>query len=803
MPTMNDSHAGFVIYFNCIFSPVNLLPYEHRYIKLYIMPYQRLILLCLIISASPLLNANNYVGAGQCKSCHQKEYELWKGSHHDMAMKHANENSVLGNFNDVSIKLSKQTSRFYMKDKQYWVNTQGPDGKLHDYPIKYTFGYEPLQQYMVEFNDGRVQLIPYAWDSRSKQQGGQRWFNLYPEITEPHQEFYWTNTGQNWNYMCADCHSTNVKKNFNIEKNQYATTWSEINVACEACHGPASEHIKWSRDKASHDRTGDTGFDRDLSKPVKQWLNEKGNPVLQPQSIHPTQQTMMCAQCHSRHTQLSDNDYLKTDSFGDRYLLNLINAENYYADGQIYDEVYIYGSFLQSKMFKKGVTCSNCHDPHSAKLKLPKETLCIQCHESAIYNTRKHHHHSGTPTGKATGTQCVDCHMPQTTYMQIDQRADHSWHVPRPDLSLKLGTPDTCLSCHEEKDSQWSLQQITEWYAKSTVDKGSDFAPAFALADRVTEPGYPQVSSELAKVSQDKNYAGIIRASALEHMSDSPDQNSLISIARGVRDKDELIRLGAILGAQNMPQDERWQLLEPMLSDKVLVIRTEAASMLAPLWQSLNEKQRATLQPALDDYLQIQDFNADRGFAHTNRGNILAHMGHYAEAETAYDQSIRIDPTYSTAYVNKAELYRRQQASMAIDANKKEEKIIATLKQGIKAQPDGGDLYYSLGLSMIRSKKISEAIAYLEKATEVDPLNANYHYVYALSLEQTQPELAQKAMHDTYQISGNPRHLYALCEMQIKQNAFQAKRCLSRLAKVVPAEVVTQLKQMLSESSKK
>ena len=243
----------------------------------------------------------------------------------------------------------------------------------------------------------------------------------------------------------------------------------------------------------------------------------------------------------------------------------------------------------------------------------------------------------------------------------------------------------------QKERQQWSKKQVDQWYPNTAIAKVTNFAPAFALADI----GHPQASLELTKISQDKNYAGIIRASALERMQDAPDQNSLISIARAVKDKDELIRLGAIQGVQNMPQSERWQLLEPLLSDKVLAVRSEAAAVLAPLWLNLSKQQQTKLQPALDDYLKIQDFNSDRGFAHTNRGNILAHMGRYSEAKIAYDQSIRIEPSYSTAYVNKAELYRRQG---------NENKNIATLKLGIKAQPDGGDLYYSLGLSMIRSK---------------------------------------------------------------------------------------------------
>ena len=746
--------------------------------------------LLLSILASTYLNAAEYMGAEQCKACHPQEYRHWQSSHHAMSMKVADENSVLADFNDLRLTLSGLDIRFYKKGKQYWVNMRGPDGKHRDYQIKYTFGYQPLQQYMVEFADGRLQLIPLAWDSRDKKQGGQRWFNLYPQMTEKHQEFYWTNSGQNWNYMCADCHSTHVSKNYNLKKNSYKTSWSEINVACEACHGPAGDHIKWTRN-----RSGDTGFKRDLGKPVKQWLNPPGKSILQPESIQQSQQALMCAQCHSRHTQLSDNDHVASGSIGDRYRLNLINRQNYFVDGQMYDEVYVYGSFLQSKMAQRGVTCSNCHDPHSAKLKLPVESLCIQCHESASYNTAKHHHHSATPTGQAPGTRCIDCHMPQTTYMQIDPRADHSWPVPRPDLSLKLGTPDTCLSCHQDKDSQWSLARLKAWYPASKVDKSRHFATAFTLADR----GYPQASTELTRVAQDKNYAPVIRASALQRMQNMPDQNSYISIARGVRDTNELVRMAAAQGAQNMPAEQRWQLLNPLLKDKVLAVRAEAASSLAPLWQGLSPQQQAALEPALDDYLAIQNFNADRGFSHTNRGNILAYIGQDTQAEAAYRTSIRIEPGYSAAYVNLAELYRRQQAG----SNNNEDNIIAILKQGLKAQPDAGDIYYSLGLSMIRSQNKSAAIDYLKQASELEPQNAHYLYVYALSLVESQPELAQQLMARTWQISGNPRHLYALCELQIKQRSFQARQCVSRLEKIVPADIIAPLKQMLSGAGKK
>lgn len=722
------------------------------------------------------VTAAEYIGVEQCKACHQKEYSAWQGSHHDMSMKHANSNSVLGNFTNFKLIENKQTTRFYRKDNQYWVNLKGPEGKFHDYQIKYTFGYEPLQQYMVEFEDGRVQLIPFAWDSRPKQQGGQRWFNLYPQFTDKHQEFFWTNTGQNWNYMCADCHSTNVSKNFDENTNSYNTTFSEINVACEACHGPASEHINWTKQKSTQDIV-DKGFSRDLSKSVKAWALKDNATTMSPTSIKHSQQNLVCAQCHSRHVQISNADHVGKNNFGERYILSLIDSSLYYPDGQVYEENFVYGSFLQSKMNANGVVCSNCHDPHSAKLTLPQETVCLQCHQANNYANKKHHNHPET----SAGAQCVNCHMPETTYMQVDNRRDHGWHIPRPDFAKQFNSPDTCLSCHQDKNSEWSDKHVLSWFPNSSIRKDAHFAPVFAAAD----VNYPGISKELSKIAQTKSYPAIIRASALDRMTNKVDTNSLIAIARSVKSEKSIIRLGAINGAINFPAIERWRILSPLLTDEVLAVRTEAASALVPLWQELDNKQKSSLQSALNDYLSIQKFNNDRGFSHTNIGNIYTHQGKYKKAEKAYQQSIRIEPYFAPAYVNLAEIYRLQPDNQL---------ALTTLLSGFKNIPDNAELAYALGLAYIREKQASKANDYFAKATTFAPENSNYFYVYGLSLEATNTINAYKALLQAYQLSNNPQHLYALCDMQFRNNSSQARQCLNKLSAIAPATAIEQLK---------
>jgi len=195
------------------------------------------------VSLSP-----QYVGSNACVSCHGKEASEWQTSQHHDAMADANEQSVLGNFNNAKFTYAGLTSTFFKRDGKFFVNTDGRDGKLTDSEIKYTFGVYPLQQYLVVFPDGRLQAISIAWDSRPKKDGGQSWFHLYPnERITYDDELHWTRPSQNWNFMCADCHSTEVRKNYDPATDKFQTRWAEISVGCEACHGPASRHLEWAK----------------------------------------------------------------------------------------------------------------------------------------------------------------------------------------------------------------------------------------------------------------------------------------------------------------------------------------------------------------------------------------------------------------------------------------------------------------------------------------------------------------------------------------------------------------------------
>ncbi|CAK1698233.1 Cytochrome c-552/4 domain-containing protein [Vibrio crassostreae] len=731
-----------------------------------------------------------YVGSEACIDCHSAEVEAWQGSHHDMAMKHADDESVLGNFDDQIVTHKGKPNRFFRKGDEFWVNIEGPDDQFKDYKISYTFAFEPLQQYMVEFEDGRVQLIPFAWDSRTEDEGGQRWFHLYPDTTNT-DEFYWTNSGQNWNFMCADCHSTNLEKNYDSASNTYNTTWSEINVGCEACHGPASAHVEQAKLARANGGKEDSvsahyGFDRDLSKSVKEWIYQEGNSTLQPKDIIHTNQVQTCAQCHSRRTQLNETGDHVNGSFFDKYRLSLITPELYHNDGQIYDEDYVYGSFLQSVMAEKGVTCTNCHDPHTAELKIAEEAVCSQCHIASEYTPEKHTFHEAN----TEASQCTTCHMPETTYMEVDPRRDHSWHIPRPDISQHIKTPNVCTSCHEDQTDQWADQQIGKWFPDSKYRNQQHFAVAF-YADSI---GHRGAEDALAYSAQDSSLSNIIRASSLERLGGNTGKNTLISLARAVKHDDEMIRLGVVQGSSGFPFTDRWQILEPLLKDPVLSIRSETASALVRYWGEMNPLQKDQIKPALEEYIEIQQFNADRGFGRTNLGNVYRDLGQHDKAIEFYQGAIEIEPYFENSYANLADLYR---------ALGDEPKALSTLKQGIQAQPKSSVLPYSAGLSMLRVKDYKQATNYLKQAAETAQTDPQYWYVYGLALEKSDVLAASKSLNKAYQFSRNPQHLYAQCEILARNyqqpgvpKAFE--QCVASLSKVAPPEAIAQLKASIN-----
>jgi nitrate/TMAO reductase-like tetraheme cytochrome c subunit len=320
-----------------------------------------------------------FVGTASCRDCHQVEYNRWLGSDHDKAMDVATDDTVRADFNDTEFTYRGVTSRFYRRDGKFFVHTEGPGGEMAEFEVTHVFGHEPLQQYLVPFPGGRLQALSVTWDTEN-----QRWYRQYPDTDIPPDDWlHWSRGAQNWNAMCAECHSTNLQKNYDPATDTYDTTWSDIDVGCEACHGPGSRHVAWA----------------EIAPMARPSLANYGL-VVNTSNLAPQRLVEHCAPCHARRAELGDYDHTGTESL-DYMLPSLLREGLYHADGQILDEVYVYGSFLQSKMYARGVTCRDCHDSHSLKLHRAGNELCLQCHEREVYDTYDHHFHQQIARGPA------------------------------------------------------------------------------------------------------------------------------------------------------------------------------------------------------------------------------------------------------------------------------------------------------------------------------------------------------------------------------------------------------------------
>lgn len=746
--------------------------------------------------------SGGYIGAQSCAECHATEYLHWKDSQHAKAMQPATESNVLGDFHDVSFTYAGVSSTFFRRDGKFMVHTDGPDGNLQDYEIAYTFGVYPLQQYLIGFPDGRYQALGIAWDSRPKEQGGQRWFHLYPDQNLTHKDpLHWTGLQQNWNYMCAECHSTNLQKNYDPKLNRFNTTWSEINVACEACHGPGANHLAWARKEGDWQKLNSTkglaiilderrGLQFQMRSLAMQGL-DLATPFLNPKPSTlwvaatqaaasgasagtprlPNREQELCARCHSRRGQFWE-DYIFGQSLLDTHRLSLLTPDLYYPDGQMKDEVFNHSAFLQSKMQAKGVSCGDCHEPHSGKLRATGSKVCLQCHLAAKYESPQHHFH---PID-AKGVDCVACHAPTTTYMVVDPRHDHSFRIPRPDLTVKLGIPNACNRCHKDQSPQWAVEQVKKWYAQP-LPGHQQFAEALH-AGQIEAAGARELLLALIKNPEQPNIA---RASGAVLLGERLNSTGFEALRPLLTDPDPLLRSAAVRALVTLPPELKVQHLIPLLDDPVRLVRIDAAMALANVpKETLTENQHQAIQRGVAEYIAAEMTNASRPESYLNIGLIRVDQGELDQAETAYRSALNLQPTFTQAAVNLADLYRIQG---------RDEDGEKTLRQALERDPQNAAAHHALGLLLIRQKKLSEAMIELAEAARLGSDNPRYGYVYAVALNGTGQ--GPKAIQELETVlTKHPNDRSALAALAMFQhgagNFDAARRTAHRLAELEP-----------------
>jgi HEAT repeat protein len=723
-----------------------------------------------------------YVGRNSCVQCHQHEASLYAGSHHDLAMDRATDETVLGDFNNAELTYFDVTSRMYRDGEKFMIHTEGPDGKMGDFEVKYVLGVDPLQNYMVEFDRGadlkpnelgRVQVLRIAWDTRKK-----RWFYLPPPDVDdklaPDDDLYWTNIAQRWNNMCSDCHSTNVQRNFDPQTLKYHTSFSEIDVSCEACHGPGSTHVKLAKAKSLF-------WDRNLGYGL--------TAKLKVASAEP--QIQVCAECHARR-QVVAGDYDPGDNYWDHFDTELLSRLTYHTDGQIEDEDFEHGSFLQSKMYHKNIRCTDCHDPHTAKLQHEGNKLCTSCHQhpAGKYDTPLHHHHqAGT-----NGASCVECHMPQTTYMEVHARRDHSIRVPRPDLSVQLGTPNACTACHLDQAKlkaevagsesehasasenatkvsrlkqylnfiqaaragdktigaelkrldQWSADAIEKWYGHPPKEVSDD--PHFAFALAAARDGKPEAEKLLAQVVGNRLNAAIVRATALTEWGAFDSRAMLASSEKALADPNPQVRAAAVNNLARLPQEERAKLLAPLLADEAFLVRRTAARALADCAQLLSGKQRNQLQLTLLAWTEGVLVNNDRGGAHLAVGSLYEQLRDGQRAEAAYRTALRVEPNLIGPRANLAalleqklqqpELSAAERSNIASEITQLRNADFELLARDARLAPNNASVQYRYGLALYLRDDIPGALAALATAVKSEPNVPDFRMAYGLLLQK-------------------------------------------------------------------
>ncbi len=628
-----------------------------------------------------------------CRSCHQSEWMGWRSSHHQKSMQIANENSVLGRFNNVINTINGEDSRFYKKGNEFWVNLEAGD-----YKIEYVFGFDPLQQYLIKMDDGKYQTLPLSWDSRDAARGGQRWFHIYGDDHIPKNDrLHWQQPLQNWNGMCADCHSTGLKRNFSPINNQFDTSWDTVNVSCASCHD--GNNFKYS--------TGDDGLG---------WILEEGtNTASWNGPKRDRSEIEVCAACHSRRAPLTDG-FKADDKFLDTFLPSSILAPEYFPDGQIHDEVYVWGSFMQSKMHANGVVCSDCHDPHSLQLKASGNDLCAQCHVPEYFNTAQHHKHQ---IG-STGAQCINCHMTSQTYMGVDDRRDHSFRIPRPVLSQQISSPDACTSCHTDQEVSWAIKHTNEW----TENKPEEIHYGEILNDVFL--GTHGAEQKLKAMLKDDEIPEIIRGSGYSLLSNYPNESTAELIKIGTLSPEPLVRLGAVQGSTFIPLDIRFAILSPLLSDEYRAIRVETVRALSDLQlEAIDKSNQQQYLDAEKEFLIAQNQTTWRGEGNFNLGLFQSAKANAPLAEQHYLDAIRIDPYFPASYINLADVYRTQG---------KTQQNAEMIDRGLSVLPENADLNFSKALHLIRIKQQNEALEFLGNAVKFAQNNAYYSYVYAVAL---------------------------------------------------------------------
>jgi predicted CXXCH cytochrome family protein len=691
-----------------------------------------------------------YAGSATCRDCHATAYEHWSASNHGLAERPVREELDATAFDPArTFTHGSQKTEVRKQGGKCEVVALGFGGKVEPYPIERVIGHEPLRQFLVGAPGGRLQTLEASYDPAKNE-----WFNVYGnEDRQPGEWGHWTGRGMSWNAMCAGCHNTRVRKNYDAATDAYRTTMAEATVSCESCHGPMKAHVDWRK---------------------KYPASTEADPTLR--QLTRDQAFDACGTCHARRSELT-GDFHPGEKFSDHHGLTVVDeTDTYFADGQVSGENYEYGSFLGSKMHAAGVRCTDCHDPHRAQPKLQGNALCLTCHAGAVpphimkipaaLDPIAHSHHQAGSAGE----QCVSCHMPVTTYMQRDPRHDHGFTIPDPLLTKTHGIPNACNRCHVEKDADWALATVEQWYGPKMDRPTRERAQAVVAARRGDEAG----RAPLLKVAEDNSspYWQASAAHLLTQWIAEPQVSSLL--IKQTLHPSPLVRaaaanaLEAVVGAR---PDAR-EFVGKLLDDDDRSVRVAAAWTL-----------RDTLVPGTRADGELRHhlaLNADQPAGQMQAAAFEMARNNAPAAVEHLRRAIAWDPN-SPPF--------RHELAVALSTIGDNAGALEQLEAAVKLDPKQAEYRYKLALACNESGRLDRTVAELQTAVTLDPRHARAWYNLGLarnSLGQTEAALAALARGETA-APRDPRIPYARATIlaQLGRTA-EARQAAQRALQVQP-----------------
>jgi len=660
------------------------------------------------------LPGQNSISA-RCQECHKNIHHHWQKSDHGQA------NRLL----DMGLDAKPFSGQKLESGAEKWTFSQEKDalkitsnGKEHSAGM--AIGIRPLVQYLVAASGGRWQTPSAAWDPSKHE-----WFDVFNGDMRTEQDWgHWTGRGMTWNTQCAWCHMTDYRKNYALTTDSYTSSWKEMGVGCTQCHGNLAD---------SPDATSGCLIDIGKHKALKK--------------NHPDRVYENCATCHSRRAEFDDHFHIG-DKYGDHYQLQLPTLPHlYYPDGQIRDEDYVWTSLRISNMGHKGVRCSDCHDSHSTKLKLPlkNNALCMSCHTggsngrisgATVIDPKTHTRHFGLGDHNDVGSghSCVDCHMTETTYMGRDHRRDHGFHVPDPQMTKEHAIPNACNKCHTDKDVDWAVKWTDTWFGEKmhSPERKRQRARTRAIANAYNgQPGSLEALLEAYKNETNPYWQATLIQILQPWASDARVQY----IGRaGVSHKESIVRAASSMVLELSQGNGPW--LEPMLQDPVKEVRMAAAWA----WRTHLSERSAILA----ELKKTITFTADQPAGAMRMAQLESEANNLLEAEKWMKKALALDKTSA-----------------------------------------GTHEYYAILLGQLQKPK--DALAQLKIAEELDPNNARYPYLMALTYaELDQKDQTEKLLRKVVKLNpGHDRAWYNLGLLVAGQDKLdEAINCIYRAEQI-------------------